>query len=211
MKLKTIASIFRKNKNITIFTTEDGEQWIGNGAVMYSMSGLPYMTPEIILRIFDVPPDKHNTWICNESEMPKVVNYSDSTNNESEAEPLKINIEWFGTNYWLFPDGRRIYSINEDYIKPLLDESDYLTYYKRETINGGFVLACKTGLILKAIICPNMLHNNEDYTDEIKKITALYREMEYENAVNSAYEIFGKMTQDTDQGETEESDGQEEI
>lgn len=194
MKLKTIASIFNRNKRLAIYTAPNGEQWIGNGIAAYSLRGMPHMTPEIVLRIFDVPPDKHNKWICEESELPTVISFEDNERGETEIEPLKTNIEWYGVNYWLFPDGRRIYSFNEDYIKPLLDEPDYLTYHKRETAGGGFVLACKIGFELKAIVAPAML--KEEFTEEINRIAALYRAMANEKIVNAAYELYG--TQDND-------------
>lgn len=41
MKLKTIASIFNRNKYLTIFTTSEGEQWVCNGVAMYSLRGMP--------------------------------------------------------------------------------------------------------------------------------------------------------------------------
>jgi hypothetical protein len=195
MKLKTIASIFNRNKRLIIYTAPNGEQWISNGFAAYSLRGMPYLTPEVALRIFDVPADKHNKWICEESELPAAIGFEDNVPGEADIEPLKINIEYFGVNYWLFPDGRRIYSFNEDYIKPLLDEPDYLTYHKRETSGGGFVLACKVGFELKAIICPMTLHDKEDYTAEIERIAQLYKntaaEMERDRVVNAAYEIYG--------------------
>ena len=158
MKLKTIASIFNRNKRLTIYTAEGGGQWIGNGMAMYSLRGMPHMTPEIVLRIFDVPPDKQNKWICNEEETPTVIDLADTAPGDTDIEPLKTNMEYYGVNYWLFPDGRRIYSFNEDYIKPLLDEPDYLTYHKRETEGGGFVLVCKIAFEIKAIILPSRLN-----------------------------------------------------
>ena len=192
MKLKTIAALFKRNKRLTIYTTENGEQWVCNGVAMYSMRGMPGMTPEAILRIFDIPPDKHSDWICNEGEMPTVINCADNVRGEINIEPMKINIEWLGNTYWLFSDGMRIYSFNEDYIKPLLDESEYLTFYKRETRNGGFMLACKIGIELKAIIAPVFLHEEEKFTDEIKSIAKLYSFMEeFETVVNAANEIYG--------------------
>ena len=194
MKLKTIASIFNRNKYLTIFTTSEGEQWVCNGVAMYSLRGMPRMNPEIVLRVFDVPPDKQEKWICKESEMPTVIDYSDNATRETDIEPLKINLEWNEKTYWLFPDGRRIYSFNADYIKPLLDEPDYLTYHKRETENGGFVLACKVGFELKAIICPAVLHDNEDFAAEIKRIAGAYATMEREKVANAAYEIYGAPT-----------------
>lgn len=190
MKLKTIASIFNSNKHLIIFTTPEGEQWICNGIAMYSLHGMPHLTPEIALRIFDVPPDKHDKWICKESEMPLFIDFEDNTSEEVDIEPLKINLKWHGNTHWLFQDGQRIYSINSDYIKPLLDEPDYLTYHKRETDNGGFVLACKVGLELKAIICPVLLHDNEDFVTEIINIAGAYTAMQQEKIISAAYEVY---------------------
>jgi len=195
MKLKAIASLFNRNKRLTIYTTPEGEQWVGNGIVMYCLDGMPHMTPQVILRVFDVPPDKFDKWICHESEMPTTIDFSVNVTGETDIEPLKVNIDWFGDKYWLFPDGRRIYSFNEDYIKPLLDEPDYLTYHKRETAGGGFVLACKVGLELRAIITPMHLHEKADYTAEIARIAALYANMERDRIVNAAYELYGDMAE----------------
>ena len=120
MKLKTIASLFNRNKRLEILTAENGEQWISNGHAAYSLRGMPHMTPEIVLRIFDVPPDKHSKWLCGESALPTAINFEDGATEETAIEPMRMNIEWYGENFWLFPDGRRIYSFNECYIKPLL-------------------------------------------------------------------------------------------
>lgn len=207
MKLKTIASIFNRNKRLTICTNIQGEQWITNGIAAYSLRGMPHMTPEIVLRIFDVPPDKQNKWICEETELPTAISFEDNERGEIEIEPLKTNIERFGDNFWLFPDGRRIYSFNEDFIKPLLDEPDYLTYHKRETVNGGFVLACKIGFELKAIVCPSMLHKKEDFIEEIAQIADLYAAMAQAEVVNAAYEVF-KATDNQPPPEVDEETGE---
>jgi hypothetical protein len=191
MKLKAIAAIFRHNKQLEIFNTPEGEQWVCNGVAMYSMRGMPHMSPEIVLRIFDVPPDKRSEWICRESEMPTVIDYSDGSASEEGIEPMVIRIGWYGIGYWLFPDGWRIYSFDEDYIKPLLDEPDYLTFHRRETENDGFVLACKTGFELKAIITPTDLRTKEKYTQEISNIASLYAAMKCEDIISAADEIFG--------------------
>ena len=196
MKLKTIASIFNRNKRLIIYTAPNGEQWISNGYAAYTMRGLPHMTPEVVLRIFDVPEDKRSKWHCEESELPTAISFEDTARGETDIDPLKTNVELYGVNYWLFVDGMKIYSFDEDFMRPLLGEPAYLKYYKRETIGGGFVLACKVGLELKAIIAPRPLHNNEDFIKEIGTIAALYDRMARDTVVNSAYEVYG--TQDTE-------------
>ena len=36
MKLKTIATLFKRNKRLVIYTAPNGEQWVCNGVAMYS-------------------------------------------------------------------------------------------------------------------------------------------------------------------------------
>jgi len=178
MKLKTIASLFKKHKHLTIYTAGDGVQWVSNGSALYSMRGLPHMTPEAILRIFDIPTDKHKEWRCEEMDMP--LDCRDHIPAEWEIEPLRLTVEWDGKSYRFFKDERRIYTINEEYIAPLHDEPSYLTYHKRETTGGGFLLACKAGLELRAIIIPTLLNDTGLYIDNIKTIVWAYANMEYE-------------------------------
>jgi hypothetical protein len=190
MKLKKIASLLSRNKCLIIFTSDEGEQWLSDGAAMYSISGMPHMTPDIVLRIFDVPPDKQAKWHTRESEMPTAIDFADTIDDEQIIEPLSISVEYRGESFLLFPDGRNIYSFNREYLKPLLDNPDYLSFYKRKTENGGFVLALKVGLELKAVIMPKTLHETEEYTKTIKQIADLYKSMSRDRVVNAASEIF---------------------
>ena len=204
MKLKTIASLFNRNNQLNIYTADNGEQWISNGVAVYSLRGMPHMTADIILRIFDIPPDKRDKWLTEESEIPVTISFEDYVIGETEVKPFKINIEYFGVNYWLFPDGQRVYSFNEEYLKSLLDEPDYLKFHKRTTEGGGFILACKVGLELKAIILPSHLHNKEEYTEEIQLIAKLYAVMSREKIINSASKIFKMATKEANTSEVDE-------
>ena len=60
MKIKSIAAICKKNKNIAIFErySDDGDiltQYIGDGSAVYPVVGLPQLDKESLLTIFDVP------------------------------------------------------------------------------------------------------------------------------------------------------------
>lgn len=59
MKIKSIAAICKKNKNIAIFErySDDGDiltQYIGDGSAVYPVVGLPQLDKESLLTIFDV-------------------------------------------------------------------------------------------------------------------------------------------------------------
>ena len=58
MKIKSIAAICKKNKNIAIFErySDDGDiltQYIGDGSAVYPVVGLPQLNKESLLTIFD--------------------------------------------------------------------------------------------------------------------------------------------------------------
>ena len=71
MKLKAIATTFRRGKFLRIYTMPNGEQWIGNGAALYKMSGMPQLSPAVVLKIFDIPEDKQVGWNCELEAMPE--------------------------------------------------------------------------------------------------------------------------------------------
>ena len=69
MKIKSIAAICKKNKNIAIFErySDDGDiltQYIGDGSAVYPVVGLPPLDAESLLTIFDVPEkDRDNYFV----------------------------------------------------------------------------------------------------------------------------------------------------
>ena len=59
MKIKSIAAICKKNKNIAIFERYSGDgdiltQYIGDGSAVYPVVGLPPLDAESLLTIFDL-------------------------------------------------------------------------------------------------------------------------------------------------------------
>lgn len=181
MKLKTIAANFKHNKRLVIWNRTNGEQWITNGHAAYLMDGMPPLTPEFMLKIFDIPEDKQGEWHCNTAEMPSSIAAmldGDITQATSkvEARPFAISIiDANGTTNLLFGGGCGILAVNEQYVKPLYDNSDYLVYFKStlmhtdgESVRKGTYLLCRVGFDIKAIIAPSIL--GDTTIDEINKI-----------------------------------------
>ena len=54
MKLKDIAAICKKRKHLTLYT-ENGQQYISDGAACYKLMGLPMVTLDELLTLFDIP------------------------------------------------------------------------------------------------------------------------------------------------------------
>lgn len=68
MKIKSIAAICKKNKQVVLFNrySDSGtlSQYIGDGNAVYPISGIPELDEESILTIFDVPYNSAKTGLC---------------------------------------------------------------------------------------------------------------------------------------------------
>ena len=81
MKIKSIAAICKKNKNIAIFErySDDGDiltQYIGDGSAVYPVVGLPQLDKESLLTIFDVPEKDRDNYFVKTLGVPAAARYS---------------------------------------------------------------------------------------------------------------------------------------
>lgn len=181
MKLKAIATIFKRNKSLKILTMPNGAQWITNGIAMYSMSGMPKLTPAMVLKIFDIPDDKQSEWTCEVKPMPEnmcEMCTSGFYTTESLLEAKKSTIEYGGVTYSLLSNNDDFIAIDEKYLKPLYDDMEYMQFYKRESSNKCvFAIVCQNALELEAVIMPIML--GEEMAKELLDIGRYYNSVRY--------------------------------
>lgn len=181
MKLKAIATIFKRNKSLKILTMPNGAQWITNGIAMYSMSGMPELTPAMVLKIFDIPDDKQGEWTCEVKPMPE--NMREICTNgffttESLFETKKSTIEYGGVTYSLLSNNDDFIAIDEKYLKPLYDDMEYMRFYKWEFPNrNDFAIVCQNALELEAVIMPIML--GEEMAKELLDIGRYYNSVRH--------------------------------
>lgn len=180
MKLKAIATIFKRNKRLNILVMPNGTQWITNGVALYSMSGMPELTPAMVLKIFDIPEDKQGEWTCEIKPMPE--NMREICTNgffatELLLEPKKSTIKYGGTTYSFLRNVDDIIAVDEKYLKPL-DDMEYMQFYKREIPNKcGYAIVCQNALELEAVIMPIML--GEEMAKELLEIGKYYNSTKY--------------------------------
>lgn len=188
MKLKTIASIFKHNKSLVIWEKLNGEQWITNGHAAYVMDGMPPLTPEFMLKIFDIPKDKQGERHCEHSKIPEDVYalfVGEISNFDTrEVTMLETSIVNDGTTFVLFDGGADIVAVDEQLIKPLYDNSDYLRFYKREYFSAKnqtttIYLLCYVGFDFKAVIASTIL--GERFRNEIRNISSYYNSQRYKD------------------------------
>lgn len=208
MKLKAIVTTFRRGKFLRIYTMPNGEQWIGNGAALYKMSGMPQLTPAVVLKIFDIPEDKQAEWNCESEDMPERLHElcnDDFYKTEQLLESMKVSIDWLGVTQIFVKGQSDIFAIDEKLVKPLYDDVDYLRFVKRTFGNGKEVaIACYNALELQAIIMPYRI--SDDLTDELKIITAYFSSYRYEQFVKA---LSPKLNVDPETGEVLDGDSDE--
>lgn len=181
MKLKAIAAIFKRNKHLNILTMPNGTQWITNGVALYSMSGMPELTPAMVLKIFDISEDKQGEWTCEVKPMPE--NMCEICTNgffttESLFETKKTTIEYGGVTYSLLSNKDDFIAIDKKYMKPLYDDMEYMQFYKQEFPNKcGFAIVCQNALELEAVIMPIML--GKEMGKELLEIGKYYNSAQY--------------------------------
>lgn len=211
MKLKAIAAIFKRNKRLNILVMPNGTQWITNGVALYSMSGMPELTPAMVLKIFDIPDDKQGEWTCEVKPMPESM-CEICTNGfyttESLLEPKKSTIEYGGVTYLLLRNSDDIIAIDEKYLKPIYDDMEYMQFYKREFPNKcGFAIVCQNALELEAVIMPILLA--EEMAKELLEIGMYYNSAQYKAIrENMCKTSFQSIPVDTETGEVMNEDSE---
>lgn len=191
MKLKAIAATFKRNKRLNILVMPNGAQWITNGIAMYSMSGMPELTPAMVLKIFDIPEDKQGEWACEIKPMPenmREICEEEFYTTKALLETKKATIAWGGVTYSLLGNDDNIIAIDEKYLKPLYDDMEYMQFYKRVFSNGsGFAIVCRNALELEAVIMPYMLA--EDMAKELLEIGMYYNSSQYKTLRESVSKV----------------------
>lgn len=91
MKIKSIAAICKKNKNIAIFErySDDGDiltQYIGDGSAVYPVVGLPQLDKESLLTIFDVPEKDRDNYFVKTLGVPAGISFEDTDETERHVE-----------------------------------------------------------------------------------------------------------------------------
>lgn len=169
MKIKSIAAICKKNKNIAIFErySDDGDiltQYIGDGSAVYPVIGLPPLDAESLLTIFDVPEKDRDNYF-----------FEDTDATERHVEREGISIIYSGRTLKPIRTTRGLVFIESRYLAPVADVLDVLELYERRTTDGAPYIVAKAGFLLQAVIMPYDVINQQF----VESLQALTRECEF--------------------------------
>lgn len=209
MKLKAIATIFKRNKFLRIWNAPNGTQWITNGAAVYSMAGMPELSPATVLKIFDIPEDKQAEWNCEVEPMPSEIydRCIDCCAITPSLDPKETMFQYNGITYLLSSGNGEIVPIDEKFIKPLYDDMDYLRYYKCK-LKRGFAVACYDGLQTTAVIMP--IRIADTLAKELLEIATYFNTSSYRMIADGIAErITPEIITDSETGEVLNGDSDE--
>lgn len=125
MKIKSIAAICKKNKNIAIFErySDDGDiltQYIGDGSAVYPVVGLPQLDKESLLTIFDVPEKDRDNYFVKTLGVPAGISFEDTDETERHVEREGISIIYSGRTLKPIRTTRGLVFIESRYLSPFL-------------------------------------------------------------------------------------------
>lgn len=180
MKIKSIAAICKKNKNIAIFErySDDGDiltQYIGDGSAAYPVVGLPQLDKESLLTIFDVPEKDRDNYFVKTLGVPAGISFEDTDETERRVEREGISIIYSGRTLKPIRTTRGLVFIESRYLSPVADVLDVLELYERRTAEGAPYIVAKAGFLLQAVIMPYDVINQQ-FVESLQDLT---RECEF--------------------------------
>lgn len=146
MKIKSIAAICKKNKNIAIFErySDDGDiltQYIGDGSAVYPVIGLPPLDAESLLTIFDVPEKDRDNYFVKTLGIPAGISFEDTDATERHVEREGISIIYSGRTLKPIRTTRGLVFIESRYLAPVAGRAGAL----RTPHDGRRALHCSEG------------------------------------------------------------------
>lgn len=96
MKIKKAFDICKKNKIISIFGNEKGEQWLSDGYAVYPIFGLPELNEDYICKLYDINDAQRDKIRFTISQTKPLIDVEDCSADETPAEMWDISIIYDG-------------------------------------------------------------------------------------------------------------------
>lgn len=157
MKIKALAALCKKEKSITILdeTDENGQvtrQWICCGTAVYPLDGMPEVTEDTILSVFDVPQSDRRLYSVGRGPVNNMSRYlADNEDADREATMGSMTIGVGGDVIKPIYTPYGLITIKAEMLKPVEDSSKTAQYFARE-LPTGTVIVVKNGFQAVATI-----------------------------------------------------------
>ena len=185
MIIKNIAKICKASGTLTVFGCEPGEQWIGNGFALYSMSGAPLLNGDTAAFVLDLKEkDLEKIHVQEYDELPPGLDFRDVTENDTATFVPGRKIGQGGQE--LVAVGMNTgetYLIDPDYLDPLKDIREGLKWYVRISETGTPYLLAASGWVPRAVILPKDPRGFPELPSELARLAE-----ELRNSLEAALE-----------------------
>ena len=156
MKLKAVAPLCAKVKQIVLFDDRNGAQWVSDGAAAYKLpEALGMLSAGAVTAVFDIPPEKAADYMIDRRPLPDWQDPDDDVTGEHELSfELSCRITYQGRD--LLPLTTmigRTFLIQTKYVKPL-EDAEQIRFMLREDGEHPPMIAAKDGMFLTALIMP---------------------------------------------------------
>lgn len=170
MKIKKAFDICKKRGIFYIYKNENEEQWLTDGSAMYPICGLPLLTEENVCRLYDITDAQRDKIAFNFLSHNPLIDVSDRTVNETDAEMWDISIAFDGFVLIPVTTEEGILFIERGYLTPLSDmPENEMTLTKRNDELGNTYIVVKFGLIAYAFIAPVKIIN-QNFVNKLEKL-----------------------------------------
>lgn len=170
MKINRIGNIVKKS-GVIYLVNKAGCQWTGDGRALYLLENLPVFEDKNVLSLFDIAEKDRDRYYIKSDEDNYGIDFSDTDEDEKILERLDTNIIHKGAVILPLRSRNGIIFINGKYLNPF-DEKEDFELYERRMASGTRYVAVKAGFMLKGLILPMMLHEDE----MIKELEEIHRQ-----------------------------------
>jgi len=134
---------------------ETTEQWLGTGGAAYPLAGLPHMTEEHLLTLFDITAKQREAMHFAHTQLTgSRINHGDADDSEVRLDDLDLTLGYNGRRIRPYLTSSGPEFMDCAYLAPLSDAGEWLSIYERTTPNGQVYFAAKAGLLLLGVIMP---------------------------------------------------------
>jgi len=178
MKINRIKRICKMNKSLILSTDEDGNQWIGNGAALYRVEGMPELTAGNVLSMFELnEEDVEDKWFIQEETMPSLYDTSLGEHGDHVEETL-ITYEYEGDmiTAMRIESGELIVS-KDIYMSPVADETTEVIVRYTEPSHLPYLIV-RRGFMNIAIINPLRIRASaETFNEKLQFFSKIFNVM----------------------------------
>ncbi len=159
MKLKTLAAMCKRAGIFQLYDVpnSDGEiveQWLGTPGAMYPLAGLPILSEDNLITMFDLTRKQCEDISFIREPLPAQLCFDDAQPGEVMLDREKITLGYGGRTIRPVITRGGLSFVDNEYFSPLADVIDEVELYERYSPEGGVYFAAKMGLMIVALFAP---------------------------------------------------------